>query len=174
MKFKMFSPLFALCLCLFAAAAAFAQTQRFDDENVEYVFDVPEATWKMIGKPSSTSPNVEYVYGDRANGHLEVRKITVKPESVLADSIADEESKLKFMQGYVAGREENFAGNLRGTVFNFEFVRSGRNYSGRFYFLKASPTTVYVLRFTGLKDKLLSIRNQSDSIARTFQLKKGM
>ena len=43
--------------------------------------------------------------------------------------------------------------------------------SGRIYFLKADSTTVYVLRFTGEKDKLRSIRNQTDSIARSFKIK---
>jgi hypothetical protein len=45
--------------------------------------------------------------------------------------------------------------------------------SGRFYFLKVNDTTVYLIRFTGIGDKLRSIRNQTDSIARTFDLKKG-
>jgi hypothetical protein len=45
--------------------------------------------------------------------------------------------------------------------------------SGRFYFLKADDKTVYVLRFTGQRDKLRSVRNQTDSIARTFGLKKS-
>jgi hypothetical protein len=45
--------------------------------------------------------------------------------------------------------------------------------SGRFYFLKADDKTVYVLRFTGQRDKLRSVRNQTDSIARTFSLKKA-
>jgi hypothetical protein len=58
-------------------------------------------------------------------------------------------------------------------VFNFEFVRAGRPMSGRFYFLKAPDGSVYLLRFTGFRDKLRTIRNQTDSIARTFALKKG-
>ena len=45
--------------------------------------------------------------------------------------------------------------------------------SGRFYFLKIDDKTVYVLRFTGERDKLKSIRNQTDSIARTFSLSKA-
>ena len=173
MKLNKFSPLLSVVFGLLLAASAFAQSQVFSDENVEYTFGLPEPVWKMTVKPSPTSPNVEYVYGDRMNGYLEIRKLSVKADSLISDVIADEEEKLKFMQGYVAGKEENFAGNLRGTAFNFEFVRSGRNYSGRFYFLRANPTTVYVLRFTGLKEKLLSIRNQTDSIARTFELKKN-
>ena len=57
-----------------------------------------------------------------------------------------------------------------GSVFNFEFVRNGRPMSGRFYFLKANDNTVYVLRFMGYRDRLRSIRNQTDSIGRTFTL----
>jgi len=172
MKLNKFSFLLSAVIGLFMAVSAFAQTETFSDANVEYTFDLPNATWKMTAKPSTTSPNVEYVYGDRSAGYLEVRKLSVKADDIMSDIIAGEEEKLKFLQGYVAGKEENFAGNLRGTVFNFEFIRSGRNMSGRFYFLKANPTTVYVLRFTAQKEKLLTIRNQTDSIARTFEIKK--
>ena len=79
--------------------------------------------------------------------------------------------KLQFLPGYVAGKEENFSGALRGGVFNYEFLRIGRNMSGRLYFLKADDTTVYVLRFTGERRQVKSLRNQTDSIARTFSIK---
>jgi hypothetical protein len=172
MKLNKFSFLLSAVLGLFFAVSGFAQTAKFSDANVEYAFDLPNATWKILSKPSATSPNVEYVYGDRSSGYLEVRKLTVKSDDLMSEIIVNEEASLKFMQGYVAGKEENFAGNLKGTVFNFEFIRSGRNMSGRFYFLKANPTTVYVLRFTAQKEKLITIRNQTDSIARSFELKK--
>jgi hypothetical protein len=45
--------------------------------------------------------------------------------------------------------------------------------SGRFYFLRANDTTVYILRFTGERDRLKAIRNQTDSIARTFKVQQG-
>lgn len=162
--------LFSLVIALFSTFPTFAQSLTFSDENVEYTFTLPNETWKMTVKPSKMSPNVEYVFGDRSAGHLEIRKLTVKPDDLMSDIIAEEEQGLKFNKGYVAGKEEVFAGNLRGMVFNFEFVRAGRNMSGRYYFLKANPTTVYVLRFTGLKEKLIAIRNQTDSIARTFKV----
>ena len=71
----------------------------------------------------------------------------------------------------MAGKEEAFSGSLKGKVFNYEYVRSGKPMSGRFYYLKSDATTVYILRFTGLQEKLRFIRNQVDSIARTFKLK---
>jgi len=149
----------------------FAQESTFSDPNVEYSFAIPEAGWKQIVKPSVTTPNVEYVYNDRREGHFEVRKLTVPKDAFMTDIIRDEESKLQFLQGYVPNKEENFSGVLRGNVFNYEFVRSGRNMSGRFYFLRANDTTVYILRFTGERDRLRSIRNQTDAIARTFSIK---
>lgn len=173
MKINKNSFLLSLFLGLFLAFSAFAQTQTFTDANADYTFDLPNETWKMTVKPSAISPNVEYVYGDRKDGHLEVRKLALKSGDLLSDLIADEEQKLQFLPGYVAGKEENFGGNLRGTVFNYEYVRAGRNMSGRFYFLKANDSTVYVLRFTGERDKLRAIRNYTDSIARTFEVKKA-
>jgi len=173
MGLKQFRMLAVVACCLLLSAAAFAQTNSFSDANVDYSFELPDARWKMTVKPSATSPNVEYVFGDRNDGHLEVRKMTVAKDALMTDIIRTEDQKLQFRVGYVAGKEEIFAGFLKGNAFNFEYVATGRNMSGRFYFLRANETTVYVLRFAGERDKLRAIRNQTDSIARTFQVKKG-
>lgn len=172
MKLTKLSVLFSAAFGLLFVASTFAQNGTFKNANVEYTFELPEGAWKQTAKPSEMSPNVEYVFGDRSGGHLEVRKMSVKASEMFSGIIENEEQKLQFLPGYVAGKEENFKGSLSGKVFNYEYVRSGRNMSGRFYFLKANDTTVYVLRFTGLRDKLRSIRNQTDSIARTFELVK--
>lgn len=152
---------------LFLSVSVSAQNKTFSDPNVEYTFEIPEANWIMTNK----SPNVEYVYNDKKDGHFEVRKLTVKSGEMMADVIRDEEQKLQFLPGYVAGKEENFQGAYSGRVFNFEYVRSSRNMSGRYYFLRTNDTTVYLLRFSGNRDKLRSIRNEVDLIARTFKLK---
>jgi hypothetical protein len=162
----------AVIFGLLFALPVLAQDEKFNDANVDYTFELPDSKWKMTVKPSVTSPNVEYVYIERNDGHLEVRKLISPASALLPDIIRGEEQKLQFLPGYVAGKEENFGGFLKGTVFNFEFVRAGRPMSGRFYFLKAQGNTIYVLRFTAFSDKLRSIRNQTDSIARTFTLKK--
>lgn len=170
MKILKSSLLFSFLIAL--SVSAFAQTD-FSDPNVDYTFTIPNDSWKITVKPSEVSPNVEMVYNFRKDGHLEVRKLTVEENALYGDIISQEEQSLQFLPGYVAGTEDNFRGTLSGKVFNFEFVRSGRNMSGRFYFLRptSGSTTVYVLRFTGLKDMLRSIRNETDSIARTFKLK---
>lgn len=172
MKFIKLSIL-SVAAALLIGGSASAQSKTFTDANAEYTFDVPQANWKMTVKPSPTSPNVEYVFNERQSGHFEIRKLSLKTGASLADLIRDEEQKLQFLPGYVAGKEEVFDGTLDGKVFNYEFVRAGRTMSGRFYFLKADDQIVYVLRFVGIGDKLKSIRNQTDSIARTFGLKKA-
>ena len=158
-------------LVLLIPVGVLAQESTFSDPNVDYSFVLPEPEWKLVIRPSATTPNVEYVRSDRRGGHLEVRRLTVSKNAILTDVMKDEETKLQFLPGYVAGKEENFSGALRGSVFNYEFLRAGRNMSGRFYFLRADDTTVYILRFTGEREQLKSIRNETDSIARTFMIR---
>jgi hypothetical protein len=162
----------AVCL-LFGGSSAFAQDSKtFSDPNVNYTFEIPDPLWKVVAKPSSLNPNVEMVYGDRMDGYLEVRKLVSNEEEPMSDMVTrEQDTKLQFLPGFVAGKDENFAGNLKGKIFNYEFVRSGKNMSGRIYFLKADAKTTYTIRFTGLREKLKAIRNQTDQIARTFQIK---
>ncbi len=171
MKLYKFSFILIGIAALLFAAPVFGQGESFTDSNVDYSFALPDVKWKMTVKPSATSPNVEYVNGDRLEGHLEVRRQTVAKDAVLTDVIQAEEQKLQFRPGFVAGKEENFSGRLKGAIYNFEYVAAGKSMSGRFYFLRANETTVYLLRFSGQKDTLRSIRHQTDSIARTFAVK---
>ena len=101
--------LFSIIVGVIAAASVFGQTESFSDPNVDYGFDVPDMKWKMTVKPSATSPNVEYVFGDRNDGHLEVRRIKVAKDATIAEIMRDEEQKLQFLLGYVAGPDETSA-----------------------------------------------------------------
>jgi hypothetical protein len=56
-------------------------------------------------------------------------------------------------------------------TLSYEFTQAGKPMAGRSYYLQVDPRTVYVLRFTGLRQKLLSIRNQTDFIARSLKVK---
>lgn len=152
---------------LFAGDVA-AQTRLFDESGIEYTFEIPNEKWKVV----SRSPYTNLVFGTAREGDLEVRRISVPESRPIADVIKEEEEKLQFQQGFVAGKEENFSGALRGSIYNYEFVRSGRPMAGRFYFLR-SGDFVYVLRFTGYTSNLRSLRVQTDIMARTFQLKKA-
>lgn len=151
--------------------AASAQ-QAYTHDKVEYTFDIPSATWRAILEPDAAHENPEFVYGDRLDGYLTIRKEVVDAgttPSQLAQRDADQ--KLRFLPGFVLGKQENFNGRLDGVTMSYEYVRTGKTMLGRTYYLQADNRTIYALRFTGLRDKLNRIRNQTDVIARTFKLK---
>jgi hypothetical protein len=125
----------ALSVC-----GAAGQSSVFTDQSVEYTFTLPEDKWTMVVRPSATNPNVEYVYGDRRDGYLTIRKLTVGKDAVMSDVIQDEAQSVQFRPGYVANKDETFTGKLKGTVFNFEYVAASRPMAGRYYFLRADPT----------------------------------
>ncbi len=171
MKRQYFSIYILLAIIFVFSAVGFGQDETFSDPNADYTFKLPDAKWIMTTKPSTTSPNVEYVFGDRSNGHLEIRKLSVQKTELLTDLVHNsEEQKLQFLPGFVSGKDENYKGHLPGVVFNFDYVKASKAMSGRFYYLRANDTTVYVLRFSGYQDSMKSLRGQSDSIARTFNV----
>lgn len=165
-----------LALVLFvsicAASQAFAQGREFKSEGADYTIELPSATWRTVAEPDSVHQHAEFVYGDRNDGYLRVRKEVIEANESVTDLARREgEQKLRFQPGYVEGREENFAGRLNGIVTSYEYVSGGKPMLGRIYYLRADNRTVYSLRFTGARDKLTQIRNQTDSIARSFHLK---
>ena len=82
------------------------------------------------------------------------------------------DTKLRFMPGYVVGGKATpFSGRISGIVTTYEYTTAGKPMAGRVYYLQADGRTVYVLHFTGLRDKLQRIQNQTDAIARSFRLK---
>lgn len=172
MRLNKFSFVWAIALSIIFASAAAAQTETFSNENVDYTFDIPAAPWKLVSNPSTLSPNVEYVLGNRRTGYFQVRHIKVKSDKTLTDAIRDEEQSLQFKPGFVAGKEESFSGNFKGRIYNFEYVERGEKNIGRFYFLQADSETIYVLRFMGERGALLSARPDTDMIARTFKIEK--
>ena len=149
-----------------------AAQQTYSNDKVEYTFDLPSPTWRTIVDPDAAHEHPEFVFGDRLDGYLTIRKEVVDAgttPSQLARS--DQDLKLRFLPGFVPGKEEPFNGRLDGVTMSYEYVRSGKTMIGRTYYLQADNRTIYALRFTGLREKLSRIRNQTDLIARTFKLK---
>jgi hypothetical protein len=152
-------------------STTFAQ-QLFTHEKLEYTFELPSPIWKTIIEPDATHDHPELVFGDRLDGYLTIRKevvdVDMSPEELAR---RDQDLRLRYLPGFVEGKTETFNGRLDGVTMSYEFVRSGKTMLGRTYYLKADNRTIYALRFTGLRDKLSRIRNQTDLIARTFKLK---
>ncbi|MDT4897407.1 MAG: hypothetical protein QOH25_2484 [Acidobacteriota bacterium] len=162
----------ALAFILTLSSAAATAQETFTSDNAGYTLELPSEKWRVIQEPDSLHEHAEFVYGDRNDGYLRIRKEVVEAGTTASDiSQRDQDQKLKFQTGYVEGKEEKFAGRLNGVTFAYEYTAGGKAMAGRLYYLQADNRTIYALRFTGLRDRLLQIRNQTDSIARSFRLK---
>lgn len=161
---------FVVFLLTAVCVTALAQEHTYD--GGAYTLDLPSATWKVISEPDEAHEHAEFVNGDRLEGYLQVRKEVVDAGTTPSDlARRDLDQKLRFLPGFVEGKEENFSGRLNGVTVSYEFIKTAKPMSGRIYYLQADNRTIYALRFSGLRDKLARIRNQTDLIARTFKLK---
>jgi hypothetical protein len=165
--------IFSALALLFALTCAVATAQQtFTSDSAGYTLELPSERWRVIQEPDSLHEHAEFIYGDRNDGFLRIRKEVVEAGTTASDiSQRDQDQKLKFQTGYVQGKEDRFTGRLNGVTFGYEYTSGGKAMAGRIYYLQADNRTVYALRFTGLRDKLMQIRNQTDSIARSFHLK---
>lgn len=152
--------------------AAVLQEHSYTSPKVEYVVEFPSPMWRLVDEPNEVHQHAEFVYNDRNDGYLRIRKEAL-PEGTTVEEFArqDQEQKERFRPGYIDGKGERFSGRMNGYTMGYEFTQAGKPMAGRTYYLQADERTVFLLRFTGLRDKLSRIRNQTDHIARTFKLK---
>jgi hypothetical protein len=146
--------------------------EAYTSNQVDYTIELPSGLWRVISEPDAAHEHAEFVYGDRLDGYLQIRKEVVEAGTTLSDVVRrDLDQKLRFLPGFVEGKEEPFKGRLNGATVSYEFIKTAKPMMGRIYYLQADNRTIYALRFTGLRDKLARIRNQTDFIARSFKLK---
>ena len=162
-----------LLLLLTAGSFFLAPAQDIYTTNqLDYTIELPSTVWRPVSGSDAAHEHAEFVNGERLEGYLQIRKEVVDAGTTAADlSRRDMEQKLRFLPGFVEGKEEKFSGRLNGVTVSYEFVRTAKPMMGRIYYLQADNRTIYALRFTGLREKLGRIRNQTDVIARSFKLK---
>jgi hypothetical protein len=161
-----------LVLFLLLAGCVIAAAQEIYDGG-EYTIELPSPTWKVISEPDAAHEHAEFVNGDRLEGYLQIRKEVVDAGTTPSDlARRDLDQKLRFLPGFIeGGKEEKFSGRLSGVTVSYEFIKTAKPMMGRIYYLQADNRTIYALRFSGARDKLMRIRNQTDLIARSFKLK---
>lgn len=162
-----------LALTLINGSFCVAMSQEVYTSSQEgYSLELPSTMWRSISEGDVAHEHAEFVNGDRLQGFLQIRKEAVEAGTKPSDlARRDLEQKLRFLPGFVEGKEDPFSGRLEGVTVSYEFVRTGKPMMGRIYYLQADNRTIFALRFTGLRDKLARIRNQTDLIARSFKLK---
>ena len=163
---------FLVFILLGASFVAVSAQEARLSEQVGYSIELPSPLWRSIAEFDAVHERSEFVYGDRMDGYLQIRKEIIDAGMTASDvAQRDQDQKLRYIPGFVEGKQEPFSGRLNGVTASYEFTKAGKPMMGRIYYLQADNRTIYALRFTGLRDKLARIRNQTDSIARSFKLR---
>jgi hypothetical protein len=127
--------------------------------------------WSEFREKDGDVERVEYIYQDRLDGLLRVKRVSLAsgetPETVAA---RDTDGPLRFLPDYDFLKREAFGGgNHAGVLVEYNFVHRGKPAMGRSYYLKGTGPTVWVLQFTGKRDVLRPMRNVTDHMARDFR-----
>jgi hypothetical protein len=156
----------ALALC---SSAATAQTRTFTDADEGYALELPSQSWGAVRRPEGFNRHTDFVYRGGGDCRLHVHREMVDG-GVTTVALSDEDGqRLRLLPGYVENKHEPFAGRLSGTKLTYEYSDGGRLMAARIYYLQADKRTVYVLRFTGARERLATLRGDADSIARSFR-----
>jgi hypothetical protein len=167
-----FGFLFLAAFAMPALPSAVLQQHSYTSPKLDFAVDFPSPTWRLVDEPDEVHQHTEFVYGDRNEGYLRIRKEALEQGLTIKEfAHRDQDQRTRFLPGYVDGKEETFTGKLNGLTLSYEFTERGKQMGGRTYYLQGDANTVYVLRFTGLRDKLSRIRNQTDFISRSLRLK---
>jgi hypothetical protein len=167
--------LLTLCFIMLLSMTTTAQLQTFTGDGLDYALDLPSPLWRAVARVD-VHEHFEFINGDDySNGYLRLRKKFVAlgtlPDDIFRE---DEKWELQRLPGYVVcsnGMGTDFYGRLRGKVFSYEYVNRGMNMDGRIYYLQLDNRTFYALHFTVASERLQGLRDQMDSIARSFHLK---
>jgi hypothetical protein len=153
----------------------FAQ-EVFKDPEGKYSLTLPAGWHAVVNQDTLGKVDVNIVYRNRESGALKLRRADEIDEKMEIIDFAkkDELESVRFILGYDKISMENFVvgGGKTGALLSYDFKNpSGQPFTGRNYYLRADENTIYILRFTGRKTTLGTLRNQTDAIARSFQAK---
>ncbi len=160
--------LLAVGLMAFGSIAAAQSSQEFVDKEGTFKLTLA-GDWKAVSYSDAVGrQKTEFVYRDRSEGLLKVSRENLSGS--LGDLIRQEEENLRvYRSGFEGANRETFGGGkLSGVRLSFYSVDSGRRTANTHYYLQ-DKNAVWVLRFSGKRGALDTIRNLTDQIARSFQ-----
>ena len=148
----------------------------FEDPEGKYSLTLPAGWIAVVSQDSLGKQDVNIVYRNRETGALKLRRTDeIDPKMEVIDfAKKDELESVRFILEYNRVAMENFlvGGGKSGALLSYDFKNpAGQPFTGRNYYLRAGENTIYILRFTGRKNTLGTLRNQTDAIARSFQAK---
>lgn len=149
------------------------QTQRYTVATGQYVLEVPSAQWRPITVSGANYPRDFRFSDERGVVRLRIRRELVKNDDVSTTDLAERQRRLDRSAriGYVTGTIESYKGSLSGTKYSYEYVSAGKPMAAVIYYLRVTKRAIYRIEFIGLREMLLDLADQTESIARSFRLK---
>ncbi len=145
-------------------------TEVFEDPDGKYILTLAPGWSALVSRDGLNRLDVKIVYRINENGTLRIRRVTVEEGTTpMAFAKRDEEQTLRFQPGYAKGSTEAFLGGVDGALVSYDFTISGRPLIGRAYYIKVNPTTIFSMRFTGLRNILGPVRNHTDAMVRSLK-----
>src|SRR5690349_15289835 len=103
-----FCSLLVMISLALSANAAF-QEYSYTSPKVNFTVEFPSATWKKAGEPDDVHQHTEFVYGDRNDGYLRIRKEALtEGMSIQKFAETDQDQRTRFLPGFVDGKGERF------------------------------------------------------------------
>jgi hypothetical protein len=162
--------LFLTILMIMAVPSlGFAQgSQEFSDPAGKYKITLI-GDWRAVSYNDAVGRSkLEFVYGDRSEGLLKITKEKLNGLNLPGKAREEEENLKMYRAGFERSTNEHFdAGPLDGIRFAFYSADGGRKAASAFYYLQDGDY-VWVLRFTGRRGVVDTIRNITDRMARSF------
>lgn len=142
--------------------------QEFTDPSNTYKLTLV-GDWKAVTYNDAVGrQKTEFVYRDRSEGLLRISKESLT--GGLPEMVRQEEENLRvYRSGFERSASEPFGGGtLSGIRLSFFSTEGPRKLSNTYYFL-GDKGAAWVLRFSGKRGSLETIRNLTDQIARSFK-----
>src|SRR5436853_2746862 len=164
-----FALLFAAGLIISASLGITALADKQDEDPGGKFKILLIGDWRAVSYNDAVGrQKTEFVYRDRSEGLLKITKESVGTRAV-ADLVREEEETLKVYKAglEMTGNEPFGGGPLKGIRLSFFYVEGERKYAATYYYLQDGDG-VWILRFSGKRGALDTIRNVTDQMARSF------
>jgi hypothetical protein len=168
MKIKGLLLMTALMMVSVPVSGLSQASQEFTDPAGKYKVTLI-GDWRAVSYNDAVGRSkLEFVYGDRSEGLLKITKEKLNGLNLPGKAREEEENLKMYRAGFERSTNEHFdAGSLDGIRFAFYSADGGRKSASAFYYLQDGDY-VWVLRFTGRRGVVDTIRNVTDRMARSF------
>lgn len=164
--------LFLLCFSMTGSAQ-----ELFEEPDGKFTIELPNGWIAFVNRDAAGRSDYSISFNKiRENGYLKIKELESAPPQAEIMEVAkkDENETVRFQPGYDKLTLENFAAGTgkSGAVLTYDYKTvSGQPVSGRNYYIRAGSDKYFVLKFTGRRNTLPTLRSQTDAIARSFKLK---